>query len=82
MTTYYVLVESPESGDSIVGYWDTAADASNHAHRECERTGYTCRVLDSAGFRISWFRADVIAAAREYESARLAAMAAQWSANT
>ncbi|MGE0521261.1 MAG: hypothetical protein AB7F22_25585 [Reyranella sp.] len=69
-TTYYVLCES---GESIVGYWLTATDASRHAHRECERTGYLHRVMDSTGFAISWHRADVIAAAREYERARLAA---------
>ena len=49
MTTYYILVDSPESGESFVGACDDRMTAEARAMDEYARLGYPVAVIASSG---------------------------------
>lgn len=49
MTTYYVSVDSPESGESFIGHYDSRESAEAQAMAEYSRLGYPVAVIASSG---------------------------------
>lgn len=49
MTTYYILVDSPESAESMIGVCDDRMTAEARAMDEYARLGYPVIVYDSRG---------------------------------